>query len=48
MLDREFYLNCLRERDQASGYAFSEPKGQDKIKFSTNSGYEYSVQFNVR
>jgi len=33
---------------KASGYAFSEPKGQDKIKFSTNSGYEYSVQFNVR
>jgi len=31
-----------------SGYAFSEPKGQDAIKFSTNSGYEYSVQFTVR
>ena len=33
---------------KASGYAFSEPKGQDAIKFSTNSGYEYSVQFTVR
>ena len=33
---------------KASGYAFSEPKGQDAIKLSTNSGYEYGVQFTVR
>jgi len=33
---------------EESGYAFSEPKGQDAIRFSTNSGYEYSVQFTVR
>jgi len=33
---------------KGSSYAFSEPKGQDYIKFLTNTGVEYTISFTVQ